>query len=43
MYMGRSLHTYIEHKNLEIRKTRNDFFIQVRNFFITFEFKGSLT
>ena len=30
MYMGRLLHTYIEHRNLEIRKTRNDFSVQVR-------------
>ena len=31
MYMGCSLHIYIEHRNLEIRKTRNDFSVQVRN------------
>ena len=36
------IYIYIEHRNLEIRKTRNDFLVQERNF-ITFEFKGSST
>ena len=39
MYMGRSLHIYIEHRNLEIRKTRNDFFVQVRNFLLPLSLK----
>ena len=43
MYMGRSLHKFIEYRNLEIRKTRNDFSVQVRTFFITFEFKSFST
>ena len=29
----------IEHRNLEIRKTRNDFFIQVRNFLLPLSLK----
>ena len=40
MYIECSWHIYIEHRNPETRKTRNDFLVQVRNFFITFEFKG---
>ena len=29
----------IEHRNLEIRKTRNDFFVQVRNFLVPLSLK----
>ena len=29
----------IEHRNLEIRKTRNDFFVQVRNFLLPLSLK----
>ena len=39
MYMGRSLHIYIEHRNLEIRKTCNDFFVQVRTFLLPLSVK----
>ena len=39
MYMGRSLHIYIEHRNLEIRKIRNDFFVQVRNLLLPLSLK----
>ena len=39
MYMGSSLHIYIEHRNLEIRKTRNDFSVQVRNFLLPLSLK----
>ena len=39
MYMGRSLHIYIEHRNLEIRKTRNDFSVQVRTFLLPLSLK----
>ena len=43
MYMGRSLHTYIhtyiEHRNLETRKTLDDFFVQVRNFLLPLSLK----
>ena len=40
MYMGRSLHTYVEHRNLKIqKKTRNDFFVQVRNFLLPLSLK----
>ena len=43
MYMGRSLHIYIEHRYLETRKTLDYIFVQVRNFLLAFEFKGSST
>ena len=33
-YIGRSLHIYKELRNIEIRKTRNDFSVQVRNVFL---------
>ena len=42
MYMGRSLHIYIyhiEHRNLEIQKTRNDFSVQVRKFLLPLSLK----
>ena len=42
MYMGLSLHIYIyhiEHRNLEIRKTRNDIFVQVRTFLLPLRVK----
>ena len=39
MYMGRSLHIYIEHRNLETRKTLDDFFVQVRNFLLSLSLK----
>ena len=37
--MGRSLHIYIEHRNLEIRKTRSDFSVQGRNFLLPLSLK----
>ena len=43
MYMGCSYiyNTYhIEHRNLEIRKTHNDFSVQVRNFLLPLSLKG---
>ena len=33
------IYIYIEHRNLEIRKTRNDFWVQVRNFLLPLSFK----
>ena len=39
MYMGRSLHIYIEHRNLEMRKTRNDFSVQVQTFLLPLSLK----
>ena len=39
MYIECSLHIYIEHRNLEIRKTRNEFFLQVRNFLLPLSLK----
>ena len=39
MYMGRSLHIYIEHRILETRKTLDDFFVQVRNFWLSLSLK----
>ena len=39
MYMGRSLHIYIEHRNLKIRKTRKDFSVQVRNLLLPLSLK----
>ena len=34
-YIECSKHIYIEHKNPETRKTRNDFLVQVRNFLLS--------
>ena len=39
MYMGRSLYIYIEQRNLEIWKTRNNFSVQVRNFLLPLSLK----
>ena len=39
MYTGRSLHIYIEHRNFEIRKTRNDFSVQIRNLLLPLSLK----
>ena len=36
---GMFIHIYIEHTNLEIRKTRNDFSVQVRNFLLLLSLK----
>ena len=33
------IYIYIEHRNLEIRKKRNDFSVQVRNFLLPFSLK----
>ena len=37
--MGRSLHIYIEHRNLKIQKTLNDFFVQVWTFLLPLSLK----
>ena len=39
MYMGCSYIYNIEHRNLEIRKTRNDFSVQVRNLLLPLSLK----
>ena len=39
MYMGCSYIYNTEHRNLEIRKIRNDFFVQVRNFLLPLSLK----
>ena len=36
---GMFIYIYIEHGNLETRKTRNDFFVQVRNFLLPLSLK----
>ena len=43
VWNGHIMFIYIEHRNLETRKTLDNFFVQVRNFLLPFEFKGSST
>ena len=38
-YIECSKHIYIEHRNLEIRKTHNDFLVQVQNFLLPLSLK----
>ena len=38
-YIKCSSHIYIEHRNPEIRKTRNDFLVQVRNLLLPLSLK----